>query len=376
MNSVIVWWTAPLLPEDQVLTATHVLHVYAVVLALAIVSLAATVLSMHPDNRHTLFGSKSGKAFWREYWLDEVLHASYQTVDEQREEILCTVNPTYVPVGLALPWILEKAAEIDRKRAEAGEAFVAPRWLTRASCDRQRTVITFWRRTGRVSEDEAREAHACVDRLRGLRRFNPAGSMRFFPTSGGANAGARGAAPSAKVNAESEEAKQPRADTATAAEGKRAKAWTDTVSEDPEEPTPTAKAARTLPALGGAKIAPVTALAPNVDKATIQLRAPPSTRSVPRSRKPSLSEGLGVRAELLNRRRSTNAAGVALVAPLAKELAEVMREASDTEAAVAEWWDVNVGGLEQRRAVARGLFAALAEELWPALLLARVFVWL
>ena len=55
-----------------------------------------------------------------------------------------------------------------------------------------------------------------------------------------------------------------------------------------------------------------------------------------------------------------------------------MRESSRTEEAVLEWLDVNIGVLsdEQKEGLVRGLLAALAEELWPALLLAKAFVWL
>ena len=55
------------------------------------------------------------------------------------------------------------------------------------------------------------------------------------------------------------------------------------------------------------------------------------------------------------------------------ELAGVCKEATRTKEAVLVWWDVNVTPLNDA-GVVRGLLVQLAEELRPALLLARIFL--
>lgn len=49
------------------------------------------------------------------------------------------------------------------------------------------------------------------------------------------------------------------------------------------------------------------------------------------------------------------------------------KEATRTKEAVLVWWDVNVTPLNDA-GVVRGLLVQLAEELRPALLLARIFL--
>jgi len=100
------------------------------------------------------------------------------------------------------------------------------------------------------------------------------------------------------------------------------------------------------------------------------------TRPAKVERELSRAESLGVRASIINRRRQSSLAGNALVLSFSKELAEVMRESSRTEEAVLEWRDVNIEVLsdKQKEGLVRELLAALAEELWPALWLAKAFV--
>jgi hypothetical protein len=113
----------------------------------------------------TLHGTNTTQ---REYWLTDVLHESYQTVDEQREMIVGTLHPIYTPLDLAVPWILEKAAEVEQAQpgseADIEATFVVPRWLTRKHCDRQIANIEFWKGTGGISEAEAEQPHLCPAR--------------------------------------------------------------------------------------------------------------------------------------------------------------------------------------------------------------------
>ena len=53
-----------------------------------------------------------------------VLHESYQTIDEQREEVMGAISPAYTPLDLAVPWILEKAAEVERAQSNIADAEV------------------------------------------------------------------------------------------------------------------------------------------------------------------------------------------------------------------------------------------------------------
>ena len=58
---------------------------------------------------------------------------------------------------------------------------------------------------------------------------------------------------------------------------------------------------------------------------------------------------------------------------LARELAEVMKEATKTKEAVLEWWDVNVSKLEDPE-IERQLLVKLMETLRPTLLLSKIVV--
>ena len=92
----------------------------------------------------------------------------------------------------------------------------------------------------------------------------------------------------------------------------------------------------------------------------------------PGSKRP-LSTELGVSARTLSRNRGSIASGNALVPALARELAEVMKEATRTKEAVWEWWDVNVTTLNNAE-VERQLLAQLMEELRSCLIMAKIFV--
>ena len=90
----------------------------------------------------------------------------------------------------------------------------------------------------------------------------------------------------------------------------------------------------------------------------------------------SRAETLDVPAAALNRRLSGASAGLsgrALAVANARELAEVMQEATQTEAAVVEWWGVHMTGVADDDAT-REMVVQLVEELRPALRLARVFL--
>ena len=67
------------------------------------------------------------------------------------------------------------------------------------------------------------------------------------------------------------------------------------------------------------------------------------------------------------------APGGKLVPALARELIEVMKEATQTKEAVWEWWDVNVTNLDDVE-VERQLLAKLMGTMRPTLLMAKVFV--
>ena len=299
---------------------------------------------------------------------------------------MCVINPTYVPVDLAVPWILAKAAEVERGRAEAGEqGFVAPSWLTNKSCKRQLVVIDFWERSESISEEEARQLHKAVGVLQGNRRFNPRATERNLLELAAAASPTEGEAAWVKeaASASTEPCETPPATASPPACGVDA----GTTEGADSKPDPAPQAPRPIkqpPSLKSAKVVP----SGGEDDPAHQDRSLPPTGGAPDAAAPthgeapgaplqSQAQALGVRASFINPRRRSALGGVALVLSLAKELVEVMREATRTEAAVAEWWDVNVGAAalgEDRRGVVRELLVALAEALWPALLLARVFL--
>jgi len=103
--------------------------------------------------------------------MTDVLHDSCQTVDEQREGIMCGVNPVYTPLDLAVTWILEKAAEVERAQssseADREATFVAPRWLSKHHCDQQMANIKFWKGKGGISEAKAEQLRGAVEKFRG-----------------------------------------------------------------------------------------------------------------------------------------------------------------------------------------------------------------
>ena len=100
----------------------------------------------------------------------------------------------------------------------------------------------------------------------------------------------------------------------------------------------------------------------------------------PSKRRMSRAESLGIPAAMINRRRTaTSSADLpieVIVGKHARELAELMKEAADTEAAVLEYWDVHVTsrGAAGAEELGRELVVRLVEELRPALWVARVFV--
>ena len=78
VNSIVVWVTAPAFDDSaKAMTYQRILVTYGVVLGVCVSSLAATVCSMRPNYRHTFVGSMSGRQFWRDYWLSDVLHESH-----------------------------------------------------------------------------------------------------------------------------------------------------------------------------------------------------------------------------------------------------------------------------------------------------------
>ena len=115
-----------------------------------------------------------------------------------------------------------------------------------------------------------------------------------------------------------------------------------------------------LPSLQGAKVAPL------VDPK----HATPSVEST------STPQPLGIPASTIShhrRRISSAASGLLMVPSLARELADVVKEATSIKTAVREWWDVNV---TQRadEAVEREVLAELVKAIRPALRLGKVFV--
>ena len=322
---------------------------YGIALGVAVVSLAATFCSIEPAYRHTFVGSMTGKQFWREYWLTDVLHESYQTVDEQRKDIMSSVSPLYTPLDLAVPWILEKAAEVEQAQSNAEadiEAnFVVPRWLTRKHCDRQMVNIEYWKGTGGISEAEAEQLRSAVGTLRGAIRDDMTSSRSKSFSS-------RSSRRSASLSAPPTQAAERNSNQLPSLQGAKI-GPIDTDSEEKAERTPD----QPPPPIGSVAT------------------APPAGRQAP-ERALSRAESLGVPASTINRRRSTATAAGAGLAPmvLALELAVVMRESTRTEEAVEEWWDVNMAPLADADSE-RTLLVALMEELRPALLLAKVFVW-
>jgi len=276
-----------------------------------------------------------------------VLHESFQTVDEQREDIMSTLHPLYTPLDLAVQWIFEKAAEVEQAQsnAESSEAtFVAPRWLTRKHCDHQMANIKYWEDTGGLSEAEAQQLRGAVETLRGAIRDD------MSPESSASSPSSPSSPGSASLSAPP----------------------TQAAERNPNR----------LPSLKGAKVAPLgvevggqAELNPGQPLPPIgtAVAARPAGRQA-RGRALSRAETLGVPAAAINRRRSTAAAGAGLTpVVLALELAGVLRESTRTKEAVEEWWDVNMALLADADSE-RALLVALMEELQPALVLARVFV--
>ena len=279
-------------------------------------------------------------------WVTDVLHESYQTVDEQREMIMSILHPTYTPLDLAVPWILEKAAEVEQAQsnAESSEAtFVAPRWLSEHHCDRQMANIKFWEDTGGLSETEAQQLRGAVGTLRGAIRDDVPPSSASSPSPPSSPGSASLSAPP-----------------------------TQAAGRNPNQ----------LPSLKGAKVAPL-----NIDSEGQAERnpgqplppigtavaAPPAGRQAP-GRALSRAETLGVPAAAINRRRSTAAASAGLTpVVLALELAGVLRDSTHAKEAVEEWWDVNMALFADADSE-RALLVALMEDLQPAMLLAKVFV--
>jgi hypothetical protein len=222
----------------------------------------------------------------REFWLTDVLHESFQTVDEQREMIICTIHPLYTPLDLAVLWILEKAAEVEQAKsnAESSEAtFVAPRWLSKSHCDRQMANIKFWEDTGGLSEAEAQQLRGAVETLRGAIRDDVPPSSASSPSSPSSPGSASLSAPPVQAASVS-------APPAQAAE------------RNPSQ----------LPSLKGAKVAPLSVdsegepeLNPGQPLPPIgtAVAASPAGRQAP-ARALSRAETLGVPAAAINRRRS------------------------------------------------------------------------
>ena len=285
--------------------------------------------------------------------MTDVLHESYQTVDEQREDILCGLNPVYTPLDLAIPWILEKAAEVKRAKssseADTEATIVALRWLTRRHCDRQMANIEFWKSRGSISEAEAEQLRGAVETLRG--------AIRDDVPSSRASSSLRASSSSPPSSLGSASLSAPPTHAAERNSNQR-------------------------PGLKGAKVAPLSVDSEAQAERNPDARPPPPTSALvaaPRGSQapaPALSRAsaLGVSAAALNRRRSTTAAAAGLTpVVLAVELAGVMRESTRTKEAVEEWWDVNMAPLADADSD-RALILALMEELRPALHVARVFV--
>eukprot|EP00620_Florenciella_sp_RCC1587_P004656 CAMPEP_0182601048 /NCGR_PEP_ID=MMETSP1324-20130603/91289_1 /TAXON_ID=236786 /ORGANISM="Florenciella sp., Strain RCC1587" /LENGTH=832 /DNA_ID=CAMNT_0024818957 /DNA_START=193 /DNA_END=2691 /DNA_ORIENTATION=+ len=355
-NTAIVYLTATSFDIlDKAVTTEQALFMYGIAFGVAVVSLAATLCSMEPAYRHTFVGSKTGKQYWREFWLTDVLHDSNESMDKQREGIMSILHPLYTPLDLAVPWILEKAAEVEQAQsnAESSEAtFVVPRWLSKHHCDRQMANIKFWEDTGGLSEAEAQQLRGAVETLRGAIRDDVPPSSASSPSSPSSPGSASLSAPPAQAASVS-------APPAQAAE------------RNPNQ----------LPSLKGAKVAPLSVDSEGEPEQNpgqplppigTAVAAPPAGRQA-RGRALSRAEILGVPAAAINPRRSTAAAGAGLTPMvLALELAGVLRESTRTKEAVEEWWDVNMALLAADSD--RALLVALMEELQPALLLAMVFV--
>ena len=282
--------------------------------------------------------------------MTDVLHDSCQTLDEQREGIMCGVSPVYTPLDLAVPWILEKAAEVERAQssseADTEVTFVAPRWLSKKHCDHQMANIKFWKGTGSISEAKAEQLYVAVETLRGAIHDGMVPSSSASPPSS--------STPSpgpASLSAPPTQAAERNPNQFPKSKGAKV-APLDTDSEGQAERI----ASQRLPPIGTVVAAPHTG------------------RQAP-GRALSRAETLGVPAATINRRRSTSAADGAGLTPmvLALELVGVMRESARTREAVEEWWDVNEVLLADADSD-RALFVALMEELRPALLLAKVFV--
>ena len=280
--------------------------------------------------------------------MTDVLHDSCQTVDEQREGIMCGVNPVYTPLDFAVPWIIEKAAEVERAQssseADTEATFVAPRWLSKHHCDRQMANIKFWKGTGGISEAKADQLYGAVGTLRGAIRDDVPSSSASSPSS---------SPPSpcpASLSVPPTQAAERNPNQLLSLKGAKV-APLGTVSEGQAERHPS----QPLPPTGTA------------------VAAPHKGRQAP-GRALSRAATLGVPAASISRRRAEAATGAGLTPmELALELAGVMRESTRTKEAVEEWWDVNMASLADEDP-ARALLVGLLEELRPALLLARIFV--
>ena len=279
--------------------------------------------------------------------MTDVLHESYQTVDEQREDIMSTINPLYTPLDRAIPWIFEKAAEVEQAQsntASSEASFVVPLWLTRKHCDRQMANIQFWEDAGGLSEAEAQRLRGAVGTLRGAIRDD------LVPPSSASSPSSPSSPGSASLSAP----------PAQAESGNQA------AEQNPNR----------LPSLKGAKVAPLSVDSEGQAERNPSQPLPPIGTAVaapPAGRRVSRAEALGVPAAAINRRRSTSAAGAGLTPMvLALELAGVLRESTHPKEAVEEWWDANMALLADADSD-RALLVALMEELQPAMRLAKVF---
>mmetsp|Transcript_30105 Transcript_30105/g.80565 ORF Transcript_30105/g.80565 Transcript_30105/m.80565 type:complete len:300 (-) Transcript_30105:27-926(-) len=285
-------------------------------------------------------GSKTGRMFWRDMWLTTTLHESHQTLDDQREEIIGVgsgLHASYAPADLAIPWLLEKHAQIRRAWEEGGEeAFVTPHWLTKAHCKQQLKNIEVWLDAGSISEEVAGMARAAVETLWAApalgssRQASNVELKRLSLAAKVAPSGSDGAGPNLEEELD--------------------------LSESPP-PTPGDR----LPAVRQ----------PTRAESLRELGLPSTTLGALSLETTSMPD-IGMHGDLAHQALA-----------LAKELATVIHQAKEPEDAALEWWDLRISPIVlnstlnsdlERGDVVQELLVALVEELLPDLKWARIFV--
>ena len=111
MNTAIVYLTAPSFDKlDKAMTTELALLIYSIAFGVAVVSLAATVCSMEPGYRHTFVVSKTGKQYWVSDLIGQGLQSSHVTSSSstaERPPPHTYMHPPYNPLTQRERWVTD-----------------------------------------------------------------------------------------------------------------------------------------------------------------------------------------------------------------------------------------------------------------------------